>query len=79
MDHWQTSMGAPPQWVPVSHVPNLGSPRAEVETIEQRLQQQCELLTNDAPEPDMPAQKPVGKKATRASIIADLLDEHAFH
>ena len=56
--------------------------------LEQRLNQTCELLEHEAPEPDLPATRAVGKKITRASIIAELLhiqkqhpvasDEHAY-
>ena len=58
------------------------------EIIEQRLDEACKLLEHEAPEPDLPANRAVGKKTTRASIIAEILtvqnqhpiaaDEHAY-
>ena len=45
-----------------------------VQIIEQRLQQDCELLAHEAPEPDLRRNKPVGQKTTRASTIKQLLD-----
>ena len=50
-----------------------------VETIEARLQQECDQLTHEAPEPDISPEKPVGKKPTRASVIAGLLQVQQQH
>ena len=59
-----------------------------VEIIENHLQQDCELLTHEAPEPDLRPDKPVGQKITRATTIKRLpelqlqhpqaADEHTF-
>ena len=43
-----------------------------VEIIEQRLQQPCDLLQHEAPEPGLPTTRAVGKKTTRAGTIAAL-------
>ena len=43
--------------------------------IEQRLKQECDLLTHEAPETDLRQNKPVGQKITRASTIKQLLEQ----
>ena len=50
-----------------------------VEVIEQHLQQDCDLLANEAPEPDLRPNKPVGHKLTRASTIKQLLEVQQQH
>ena len=50
-----------------------------VEVIEQHLQQDCELLTHEAPEPDLRPDKPVGQKVTRTTAIKRLLELQQQH
>ena len=47
--------------------------------IEERLQEDCDQLTAPAPEPDLPPDRAVGKKPTRASRIAALLQLQQEH
>ena len=47
--------------------------------IEERLQEDCAQLTAPAPEPDLPPGRAVGKKPTRASRIASLLQLQQEH
>ena len=50
-----------------------------VEVIELRLKEDCELLVHEAPASDLPEQRAIGKKPTRASIIAQLLTIQQQH
>ena len=47
--------------------------------IEERLQEDCAQLTAPTPEPDLPPGRAVGKKPTRASRIASLLQLQQEH
>ena len=47
--------------------------------IEERLQEDCAQLTAPTPEPDLPPDRAVGKKPTRASRIASLLQLQQEH
>ena len=50
-----------------------------VEVIETHLSQDCELLTHEAPEPDLRPDKPIGQKVTRTTAIKKLLEVQQQH
>ena len=50
-----------------------------VDVIETHLSQDCELLTHEAPEPDLRPDKPIGQKVTRTTAIKKLLEVQQQH